>query len=65
MKVNLKPGTLVTILENRGVWFKKGDTGKVVKFENRKNGKEHWIIEVRNGHFSINEDNFVEGANQD
>ena len=53
MNTELKSGVLVIIKRDNGIWYKKNDTGKIVKFEHRKNGKEYWVVEVRNSQFTI------------
>ena len=53
MNTELKAGVLVIMKRDNGVWYKKNDTGKIVKFEHRRHGKDHWIVEVRNSQFTI------------
>jgi len=48
-----KPGVLIFTKRDNGVWYKKNDTGKVIKFDHRKDGKEYWIIEIRNSQFTV------------
>ena len=53
MNTELKSGVLVIMKRDNGIWYKKNDTGRVVKFEHRKNGKEYWVVEVRNSQFTV------------
>ena len=48
-----KPNMLVVINKDNGTWYKKGVTGKIIKFDHRKEDKEYWIVEIRNSQFTI------------
>ena len=53
MNTELKSGVRVIMKRDNGVWYKKNDTGTIIKFEHRKSGKEYWVVEVRNSQFTI------------
>ena len=48
-----KPNMLVVINKDNGTWYKKGVTGKIIKFDHRKDGKEYWVVEIRNSQFTV------------